>query len=498
MFMVARAAAVAASAHGWSQVSGSATSFMPSPSPPCRGRRLSPRPSAPAPIAQRSSSGRKNSDGLVLRDDRGADREPGEVEQERRELVQRLPRVFCSRSAPRPRPPSPPVGSVGPSSPRTAYPAAGITEVRMLETTSTGEDVKALCSLWSCSETAEMSLREQVEQLQYVLASKQEGGGERRERLNPAKFLYPECPRTFWEDTGRSEREQVSVVIPVYNHASLLAAALRSVNESACSMWRRFCGAAGAEGAGGSAGAAGAGAEGAGGAGAAGAGAGGSGGVAAAGCFPVEVIVVDDASTDATSSRAAAFEQDCQRGACRLWLTVRTTRNHKRMGAAKSRNVGVDESRGRWIVFLDADDEMLPRHLLLLATAMATNTSLLAVRTRIELWDAEAGRSLKEETKPRWKEAIERGAPTNLIVRKDAHDCVGGFPAGLLVGEDFVYAQRIEELAAHVGGTLGRVEEETVRRSRRDGEGARGAERKGEGKLRMKCKAEEKEEEAVE
>ena len=61
---------------------------------------------------------------------------------------------------------------------------------------------------------------------------------------------------------------------------------------------------------------------------------------------PLEIVVVDDASTDATSEIASAY------GAHVVRLT-------KRGGAAAARNAGIAAAQGRWIAFLDADDEWL-------------------------------------------------------------------------------------------------------------------------------------------
>jgi glycosyltransferase involved in cell wall biosynthesis len=64
----------------------------------------------------------------------------------------------------------------------------------------------------------------------------------------------------------------------------------------------------------------------------------------------LEVVVVDDGSSDATGAIAASFPK------------VRVV-HQENAGVAAARNRGVAESRGELIAFCDADDLLLPRHL---------------------------------------------------------------------------------------------------------------------------------------
>lgn len=71
---------------------------------------------------------------------------------------------------------------------------------------------------------------------------------------------------------------------------------------------------------------------------------------------PSEIIVVDDASTDATPGLMACLKREDSR--------IRYLRLPRREGAQKARLTGIVESRSDWIVFLDADDELLPDSIL--------------------------------------------------------------------------------------------------------------------------------------
>ncbi len=67
-----------------------------------------------------------------------------------------------------------------------------------------------------------------------------------------------------------------------------------------------------------------------------------------------EVLVVDDASTDGSREILRRFDDS------RLRLF---RRDQPGPGGYAARNLGIKEARGRWVAFLDADDEWLPDHL---------------------------------------------------------------------------------------------------------------------------------------
>ena len=68
-----------------------------------------------------------------------------------------------------------------------------------------------------------------------------------------------------------------------------------------------------------------------------------------------ELLLVDDCSTDKSAKIIKDYQQKDKR--IKLFL------NSKNSGAAISRNKGIEESRGRYIAFLDADDLWEPKKL---------------------------------------------------------------------------------------------------------------------------------------
>lgn len=70
---------------------------------------------------------------------------------------------------------------------------------------------------------------------------------------------------------------------------------------------------------------------------------------------PLEIVVVDDCSTDATAEKAAA--------AAKGHRNVRVVRCPTNGGVAAARNVVLREAAGEFVVFFDDDDESLPQRI---------------------------------------------------------------------------------------------------------------------------------------
>lgn len=97
----------------------------------------------------------------------------------------------------------------------------------------------------------------------------------------------------------------------------------------------------------------------------------------------LEVVIVDDASVPPLE-----LETDDPR--------VRFVRVEKSRGVSAARNVGLANARGRWITFLDDDDELLPSmvEVSLRAASQSSLPSPVAVLSGIEILDS-SGRTEK-------------------------------------------------------------------------------------------------------
>lgn len=95
----------------------------------------------------------------------------------------------------------------------------------------------------------------------------------------------------------------------------------------------------------------------------------------------LEVILVDDASTDGTRAEMQRLADADPR--------VRVLANTVNLGPAGTRNHGIREASGAWIAVLDADDAFAPGRLARLV-ALAEAEELDAIADLSELWDLAA------------------------------------------------------------------------------------------------------------
>lgn len=85
----------------------------------------------------------------------------------------------------------------------------------------------------------------------------------------------------------------------------------------------------------------------------------------------IEIIIIDDGSSDSSPEIASAFARQDSR--------IRVLTRKTRSGPGSARNDGLAAARGRWIAILDSDDMMHPSRLeQLVSEAEATNADLAA------------------------------------------------------------------------------------------------------------------------
>ena len=159
----------------------------------------------------------------------------------------------------------------------------------------------------------------------------------------------------------------------------------------------------------------------------------------------LEVILVDDGSTDDTVGRAMAAAAGDRR------LTVLRQAN---AGVAAARNAGLDIARGDYIAFLDADDRWAPQALEVLAGAFAIDPGLGLSFGQVRFHDPamQVGGRLSAPVGRLGLVDILGENPlctaSNMVFRRRVLEDVGGFDETLSHAED-------QELVARVIATTG-------------------------------------------
>lgn len=153
----------------------------------------------------------------------------------------------------------------------------------------------------------------------------------------------------------------------------------------------------------------------------------------------VEIIVVDDGSTDATAEIIGSY------GSKISSIGLQQT------GVAHARNVGAKESNGDVVAFLDADDLWLPRKLEFQMQVLIQDPSVGLVYTALHLVDEDL-RFIGRQVAPPGERAlwntlmIERPIMCGIgtgIIPKEVFDEAGGFDERLSSGADCDLACRI-------------------------------------------------------
>jgi glycosyltransferase involved in cell wall biosynthesis len=142
---------------------------------------------------------------------------------------------------------------------------------------------------------------------------------------------------------------------------------------------------------------------------------------------PLEVIVVDDGSTDDSAAIAESFGPP-----------VRVFRQPNQ-GESVARNRGIEEARGDWVAFLDADDLWLPEKLAEQAKLVAPGVGAVCSGNLARYSD---GREVYHGTRPEWFDrswVLEHGAPCHISTLLVRRDLPVRFPTWTSWSEDLVY-----------------------------------------------------------
>jgi glycosyltransferase involved in cell wall biosynthesis len=155
----------------------------------------------------------------------------------------------------------------------------------------------------------------------------------------------------------------------------------------------------------------------------------------------LEVVVVDDGSTDKTREELALFGEK-----------IRYVRQEN-LGPAAARNKGIELARGEVIAFLDADDEWLPGKLAAQIQMLTAEAKLGMVATAYIRKDVTTGLTQKViEASARGNRipyhqllVRNRMATPTVVVRRVCFEQLGGFQTEYRFGEDWDMWTRIAQ-----------------------------------------------------
>jgi glycosyltransferase involved in cell wall biosynthesis len=153
----------------------------------------------------------------------------------------------------------------------------------------------------------------------------------------------------------------------------------------------------------------------------------------------VEVIVVDDGSTDGSGDLARSFED------------IRVVRQEN-AGLANARNAGLGLARGEFVLFLDADDWLLPRAVELGVAALTRAPSAMFAVGHFVRVDVK-GRQIATPPAPvppadPYRELLRRrrfgiSVPASVLFRRAVFDRIEGFDGAFAGAEDYELYLRI-------------------------------------------------------
>ena len=155
-----------------------------------------------------------------------------------------------------------------------------------------------------------------------------------------------------------------------------------------------------------------------------------------------ELIVIDDCSSDDTLYYLSSLNDE----------RVRVFTNKKNKHVSYSRNIGIEHTRGEWIVFVDDDDAMLKNKLQVLADTIYSSPQVNFIHHKvwIDYVRDNTRRLSSNRSSQNYKEEIfvfnVIGGPNNVCIKKDLLSFVKGFDTSLRLAEDYEMWIRLAKL----------------------------------------------------
>ena len=148
----------------------------------------------------------------------------------------------------------------------------------------------------------------------------------------------------------------------------------------------------------------------------------------------LEIIVVDDGSTDATAELIGSYDQQ-----------IRCLRQ-PHSGPGVARNLGLRAARGSLVAFLDADDLWHPQKLARQLACFTARPSLNLCLTHLQnFWIPELTKAAQRFRTHRFAKPLPGYAPQTVMARRSLFETVGLFDPALQPADDLDWFIRAAE-----------------------------------------------------
>lgn len=160
----------------------------------------------------------------------------------------------------------------------------------------------------------------------------------------------------------------------------------------------------------------------------------------------LEIIIVDDCSRDNSLTVAQLLAGQDGR--------VRVVASECNGGLAAARNLGALRARGRYLAFLDADDELIVDYFPAALDLMEAHPGMCVVKPDQEFFDPCKGIIL-QSFDPRYRAAV-LSSVTGLLIEREVFGALGGFPEdaafrGHNGGEDVAFMEAVKGHCQPIG-----------------------------------------------
>jgi glycosyltransferase involved in cell wall biosynthesis len=148
-----------------------------------------------------------------------------------------------------------------------------------------------------------------------------------------------------------------------------------------------------------------------------------------------EWVVVDGGSTDGTVDEIKAVSDHVAR-----WIS------EKDRGIADAFNKGVGLARGRYVLFLNAGDCLMPGVRAELDALLRSTPDAPVIVGRIEMSGRRHGRAV-----PFWRQYMRNHLPHQaMLIRRDLFDSLGGYDEKRRLGMDFEWSLRLRPMWSEI------------------------------------------------